>query len=1147
MSTLHEPEKSNPVAMPSYSVHASAGTGKTYYLVTRIVDCLLAGSAPESILAITFTRKAAAEMQNRVIERLREFLFLSDKELESALAAYSVTMSAELKQHARSLYLSVLLNPYAIRISTFHAFCQEILQRFALDADIPPGSSPTETIHNFREVAWQDLMHTAQTGNDTLLTTSLNLLFEQFSLESVKKLLNNFIANRTNWWAYTDDAPYNQTVSTSIAKLKELYNIEDDTPPLEVFFKDDIIKSQFKLFASLLLKNPTKTNTAFAHDIEQALFVEPPLDGLKNISPAEHDIAHNLIKNVFLTTTGEIRKRSTSKTLESKLGLQAEKFISLHESLAEKLFQLDEKIRCVENIKLVSAWYHVGNVLLENFQKTKREQRTLDFDDLEWITYKLLTQSHQAQWVQYKIETKLSHVLIDEFQDTNQLQWRYLQPVLAELASNQDDKPANTIIVGDVKQSIYSFRRAEPKLFNSASTWLKDNFSAQSRALIASYRSSPAIMNFVNHYFSHIDNIDESFIQHETKRNDLAGAVFLLQANIPEEESSNEEVPSPHRNPLHMPRQQADPSQYYYQAELIASKIETLIDSKLEIKESGVNRPIKYSDIYILFRNRSHVTDFETSLQNHNLPFIGLERGGLLEALEVNDILVLLKWLITPHDNLSLAQVLRSPIFSVSNDDLIMLAEEKQKHTNWFDRLISISQTLPENHIFIHAREKLLRWRKIALQLPVHDLLDTIYSEANILECYRLAFPKHLAPRTTSNLLRLLEISLEVDSGRYPSLQKFLYELQNLRQSSDEMPDSPPLFGVNDRIQLHTIHAAKGLEAPVVFIADMNSAPADRDTYACMVDWPLSQTTPRMILPIFKKSMRDKNMQNLLSLNIQSKTQEDVNLLYVAMTRAAQYLYLVGDSNTQSDTWFQHLVKIYDIDNEENSHGYEKELEAFLPETTKSTYKENIPKETVSPLYDERLTKPITTHPVNHEIAPSYSEDLHYSGHGDKGTKRGLLIHELLNLLTCEKNIYDKEILANPDFFRHRLNIDIDNSMFTSAINEAKSVLQHRDFADFFLPDNFLKSYNEVPICYEHNNKTVNGIIDRLIEFKDKVIIVDYKSHATDKHKMAGIAERYTKQMHYYRNGIQLLWPDKPVETYLLFTAIPHALKITPE
>ncbi len=1113
-------------ALGSFTVRASAGSGKTYYLVSKIVACLLSGANPDSILAITFTRKAAAEMQQRVIERLRHFSLCDETTLKQELAKYHVTNTSDaLINRARSLYQSILLNPYNLHISTFHAFCQEILHRFALESDIPPGSTPLEKTYALRELAWERLMQQARQHPDAELAQQIDILFGQFELSAVKNLLQSFIHNRTSWWAYTQDQAQRHSknlLSKAYQRLQDFYNIDPEHKPLDEFAKNEILLKKIKNFQQLLLNHVNKTNTSFANDINTGI----------ELLATQVQAGYDLLRSVFITGEGGTRKRSLSKAIEKNLGDKAEQYIELHESLAETFHNHDEMEKCRINYQMIRAWYVVGQHYLDYFQHSKQEQRALDFDDLEWKTFQLLTASNHAQWIQYKIDNRLSHVLVDEFQDTNQLQWRYLKALLEELGSDHD-KISSAVIVGDTKQSIYRFRRAEPMLFSKAEDWLKQTFAAQTEELHQSYRSSPAVMDFVNDYFARLtneNNPDTSFSSHSAIHQDLPGAVSLLQAIIPEIKET--ETVQTFRNPLTSPRPGRDATQYYYQAEAIAGKIEALLQQNLWIKDGNTQRPLQYSDIFILFRNRTNVAEYEYVLQQHNIPYVGLERGGLLDALEVRDIIALLTWLVTPHDNLSLAQILRSPIFSVSNETLMAVSAHGKG--NWFDRIEKFLAENETENTLLMAHQCLSRWRELALTLPVHDLLDLIYSEANIFQRYQMAFPKHIAMRTTSNLLQILEIALEIDSGRYPGLQSFIYEIQNMQQAAEEMPDAPPLFGLHDRVQFLTIHAAKGLESPVVFVADMGNTPSDRSANTTLVDWPLDAPQPRMMLPVFKKDLRDKKMSALLEQKLASEAHESLNLRYVAFTRAAQYLYLVGDTRAAKGSWFAQLCELYDL----NATDPEIELFQHAGTSLESTDPIHQSASQIEAHVLPELQRPVNVKSDWHEIAPSYNTDNHSQNTAhEHGTLRGILIHALMDVLTSNTD-------ASKDVIQKRLGVGTSDTTFDHAWQEARAVIEHAEFDCFFNPSEYQTARNEVPLLYEQNGKTVNGVIDRLIVTDSTVSIVDYKSHQISLQEVASVAENYIAQMRYYHEGIKRIWPEKTVRCYLLFTAIPHIYEI---
>ncbi len=311
----------------------------------------------------------------------------------------------------------------------------------------------------------------------------------------------------------------------------------------------------------------------------------------------------------------------------------------------------------------------------------------------------------------------------------------------------------------------------------------------------------------------------------------------------------------------------------------------------------------------ILLRQRTHAEAYEAALRDAGIPCLGASRGLLLENLEVRDLVALLNCLISPYDNLALAQVLRSPLFGLDSEQLLALPGEDGSH--WYARLQQLAAA-GVCALARYPRDCSQGWRALAGQLPVHDLLDRIFHEGEVLQRYESAFPATLQPRVRASLTRFIELALELDNGRYPSLPRFLDLLNRLRQSDQDQPDeSSPDDTQGDRVRLLTVHAAKGLEAPVVFLAD---APRDRATVSAYnASSGLAEMTPHariFILLAGKAANRDSRTAALLEQQATAARCEDANLLYVALTRARQYLFISGSCKPSArDTGWYGLVE----------------------------------------------------------------------------------------------------------------------------------------------------------------------------------------------------------------------------------------------
>ncbi|MFP5505223.1 MAG: UvrD-helicase domain-containing protein, partial [Gammaproteobacteria bacterium] len=473
------------------SVHASAGTGKTWLLVTRLLRLLLAGAAPASILAVTFTRKAAAEMLQRLNERLAALAAGSDADVDAALRQIGIAPDAAVRARVRRLYETLLFEPLALRATTFHAFCQEILQRFPVEAAVPPGFELLDGEAELIDEAWGALYAEATLTPDGPLAQTLETLFDAGGgLSGTRQALNSFLAQRIDWWAFTQDR--SEALAHAEDSARELYGIAPDHDPAADFFTP-AQRAVLGEFAALLGRHAIKSNQEHQQCIDAALA----------LYAADAAAALELAARALLTQSGEPRKRKSSKAQESSLGAEGSaRLLELHEQLCAELLETRDRLARQASLALTCAWYRAGQRLLEHYQRIKREQRVLDFADLEWHAYRLLNGSEQAHWVQYKLDARIDHFLIDEFQDTNPTQWRLLLPLLDELAAGGSERARSVFLVGDAKQSIYRFRRADARLLETASRWLEERLGAHRFSLESSRRSAPAIIDGVNRAFA---------------------------------------------------------------------------------------------------------------------------------------------------------------------------------------------------------------------------------------------------------------------------------------------------------------------------------------------------------------------------------------------------------------------------------------------------------------------------------------------------------------------------------------------------------------------------------------------------------------------------------------------------------------------
>ncbi len=1118
---------------------ASAGTGKTFLLVSRLLRLLLSGARPDAILAITFTRKAAAEMHSRLNERLLQLAACDDEQLENQLRALGVAVNDASMARARRLYEWMLQQRQGVRTTTFHAFCQELLLRFPLEAQVPPGFELLEQGSELLAAAWDTLQVEASADPNGQLAKALQQLLDYTGgLASLQGSLESFIQQRGDWWAYVEGQ--GDPLNFATERLRQQLGIDaPDEEPLDSFFSTDRL-AMLGEFAELLRKHPIKTNEAALEALALARHPELPLEARLTAC-----------QSAFLTQKGEPRARKASKAQAGKMGAEGEaRLLDIHQQLCDALLALQERRRALQCWQANRAWYLAGITLLTHYQRLKREQRLLDFADLEWQACQLLNRAEQAHWVQYKLDQRIDHLLVDEFQDTNPTQWRLLLPLLEEMAAGEGEKARSVFLVGDAKQSIYRFRRAEPRLFHVARDWLDQRLQAHTFPLHTSWRSAPAIMQGVNRVFDRNGPLAGSlrdFDTHRTHHNELPGRVTVLPLIRKAQDIADTAPPTTLRNPLEQPRQLPRDDRYLREGHQIAATIEALIASGMLIGHGEDARPIHYGDIMILVSRRRHAGDYEQALREHHIPYLGAERGTLLESLEVSDMVTLLNWLTTPANNLALATILRCPLFDCDHQALISLA--RQGEGSWYQRLLTLE--LPEHSALERARTLLPHWHTLAGQLPIHDLLDRIYHEANVLQCYQQAAPAHLRSRVEANLIRFVELALDIDSGRYPSLGHFLARLQALRDGAGDAPDEAP-SNDGERVRIMTIHASKGLEAPVVFLADCGGSDAREKVWRSQLHWPPEQARPEALLLQPKKELQPQWLRQLGEQEQLELEREQANLLYVAITRPRQHLYISGaePSRGGEQSWYRILRQAIDPAAEQPmDQPCELSTGQFRYAPQRQGAKdENPPFQT-----DPALTRPLESLPRLRELAPSQDEGMPDAPHylpsrqvaDEDGRLRGQVVHRLLEEMTRHPAPPAARLRAQ---LAAEFALEADGEEMTALYEECQRLLSTPALADLFTPREGVEFFNEVPIIHSHEGQTVHGIIDRLRDDGQQLWIIDYKSHRQhDPARLHSLAESYRRQMTWYAQGAQQLWPQRQVRRLLLFTHSATLFELTEE
>jgi ATP-dependent helicase/nuclease subunit A len=1050
----------------SVVVEACAGSGKTWLLVSRILRLLLDGVQPGEILAITFTRKAAQEMQARLHEWLHLLAVRDDDDVREFLRERAVDeVDDALLAKARGLYRDALLAQPAITISTFHGWFIQIIQRAPLNAGVPVGMQLLERTAAMREEAWLSYSDSLRAEPDGETAQFMLWLFAEYGLYNTRALLENFVHKRAEWWAYTQDRK--DAVAWAVERLHSELGVDMDADPIVDACNDASLQAVLHSFVQVLVTG-TESQRNKANEIQTAWEVS--------------DVHQRFAALILALFTQADEPRSFKPTKKQ----DAEAFLLARDALFARLQSVRDALTELATLRMNRAALHCGAALLEHYQELKLRQQQMDFTDLEWRVCRMLNQSDCAEYMQYKLDSRYRHVLLDEFQDTNPLQWQILQSWFA--ASAAVDSRPTVFVVGDPKQSIYRFRRADARLFGEVRGFLQREFGAHHLTQNETRRNAPAVLNSVNGVFSgHPDGFVD-FEEHVAHHQDLPGRVEVLPLAVAEK--SEEEVLQDGRmdlrNPLTTPRKEELSGARKIEADQFAARIAEIVAS-WSVQEDGKIRRAEYRDIMVLVRKRLHLRVYEHALRVRHIPFLTSRRGGLLDTLEAEDIQALLTFLITPFADLELAQTLRSPFFSCSDQDLMQIAADTEGR--WWSRLQRIAQGGDASAELQRAHQLLQGWLALADRLPVHDLLDHIYFEGDLLHRYMAALPVELHETVRANLHAFMEIALNVDAGRYPSLPRFLAELSELRAAENESPDEGKIGEIGNALRIYTVHEAKGLESSIVWLLDANDTQQKADSYGVLIDWQPDEPRPGHFSLFSDKRGRGAKRSPYFDADELYAQREEMNLLYVAMTRARQALVVSGNGEMAESSWYGRIARTAE------------QGENLLLAAAGSVV---AVKEKSSVKADPALLRPVPT-----------------GKHAARNTmqqQRGIWLHSLLQHIAPPNTATDKAVL--------HAQCGIPTGEIDTLWRQAQAMIEQSTLQRFFDPKQYLSANNEMPYV---NLRGELKRIDRLVEYDDEVWVLDYKLGES------GVTGRYRAQLSEYRTAMQAVYAGKKVRCALLF------------
>lgn len=1104
-------------ANPDFSVWvaASAGTGKTKVLTDRVLRILLNGTTPGKILCITFTKAAAAEMANRINTELGKWVYMEENELISSIENLTGKRpNNEIINLARRLFAIVLDTPDGIKIQTIHSFCQNMMRKFPLEAGIAPHF---QVIDDYTSAELLDEARTRLLTNneDIKITNSIERIACWLNEGRFSELIKKVMSERGKIKFYTKQYG---SIENFIDKIYENLNLTKGLTEAEIIRSH--IENNHLFFEELKnISQALKINTKSIGDNKTSRHL------LKFYNYNINDKIDNFEEytQIFLTADNEPRKSLATKIF-------SEKYPEFHELLIaeqNRIFALLDKMKSARIANLSADLMNVSESIIELYSKLKKQKAFLDYDDLITSSSELLTKSDIAPWILFKLDGGIDHLLLDEAQDTSPEQWQIINRLCEEFFTGQSarNNDRTIFIVGDEKQSIYSFQGADPKTFNKMHEFFAEKVQSSQKiwhsiALDTSFRSSPPVLNVVDDIFSD-DEIKKSItfspelIKHNADRLNDYGRVELWP--LIEEEKKDEitpwEIPSSMKHG-NKPLKKL--------AETIIVEIKSWLESGRFLH--GQKRKIKPSDIMILVKKRNELIDYLVKgLKRENIPVSGVDRMVLTEHIAVEDLISLGKFLLLPDDNLNLAALLKTPFIGLSEEELFNIAYNRSDKTLW--------QSLKNNNNICYENAKIF----LDDLLKKVDFLTPFEIFSYVLETLdgRKKLASRLGDEINDPVDEFISAAIDYENSHTPSMQGFIHWI-----NSGEQQIKRDLEQSANEIRIMTVHGSKGLQSPIVILPDSTETPTSVSKMQSIF-W-VDGKNPVLLWPAI--SANDNNLiKNIKSSLNKNEMDEYLRLLYVAMTRAKDELYVMGyEKNKDKKTSWYNLIKnsLQKIGREENGKLI---LENFTPEETfienikdnKTEYQ--LPEFAFSKAPDEPVpSKPLTPSKIDGDeqdgLSPLISEAM----------LRGKIIHKILEYLPeIDK---EKRFEAGTRFLKKYANELHDNERAEILKNVIE--LTERDDLQFIFSKN---SKAEVPVTGVIDNYVISGRIDRIAITDNEVIIVDYKTNRKTPKNNDEIDKSYIRQMDLYRKALLNIYPDKNVRCFLIWTNEIKVIEISKE
>ncbi|MEM1038112.1 MAG: double-strand break repair helicase AddA [Pseudomonadota bacterium] len=1149
-------------------VSANAGSGKTHVLTNRVVRLLLQGAEPSKILCLTFTKTAAAQMSAKVFKQLAVWALMDDAALNKALEKLEgVTPNKARRNEARRLFARALETPGGLNIQTIHAFCERLLHRFPLEANVPGHFQVLD------EAEQSMMMAEARTQTqleairepDSAVALAWSAIMGAASDSAFDKVLNDVIKDRERFtgWAATHSSE--AAVHRAVKQTLDLPDNETAESVLEGFEKQfHVDDAKWKRLVELSLD----TDKITAH--KQAGFLKVAL----NAQSAE---ARLRALKLALLNKDETFSKTKVKPVNDVLANWPE-CVEWLTDWASDILEINAKLKAHQAVDNTAHLTTFARAMLARFDAKKRRRGLLDYNDLIEQTANLLTRREARAWVLYKLDMGIDHVLVDEAQDTSPRQWDVIRTLVEEFFSGEtardgSQRAARTMFaVGDEKQSIYSFQGARPHLFSKTKEHVKRlaGPTFEDSTLTLSFRSATDVLELVDHVFAVPGQSDglsasDGTPVHTAARRNAVGCVDLwpLMKAIKSDEEEDWEKPS---------------GRDRHQAVILADRVAETIHTWVR---EGVHAA---GDIVVLVRSRDRfVPALTRSLKKKNIPVGGADRLKLTDHIAVLDLLALGRTIALPQDDLSFAALLKSPLLNLTEDDLYTLSrgrlatnKDGEAHAGrqtLFDHLMV--QSDPRYH---NAQTALKRWAAWADSVPVYEFYARILG----LDGARARYLERFGYEVEDVLDAFLRLTLNHETAGQPGLIAFL---DHVERSAPEIKRE--MEQAASEVRIMTVHAAKGLEAPVVFLVDKCSDVHQAHHQAALRDLSPEGSAAKDAGYVWIPATKDETTHTHAA-KAADKTlaeQEYRRLLYVGMTRARDHLVVCGykGASPPAFRWHDMVEKGFDAaqaaaeqggggaietlpfdgpsqpvihdgecdpplefrrwraadvtirrarGTEDDDNGKQQNAKSQSPDSklpdwfgtaVKDTNVNRIPLTASSTTADagERRVGPAAN--VKPQSASLFDP-----------RDRGVLIHKLLELLPPHPP-QDRHALAAT----HIANTysQLSQSNIAGLVHEVMGVLDDPRLAGCFDTEISRAEVNIAgSIELTGQRRPVVGIIDRLAVFDDRVVILDYKTGGRIPASNEDVPMVYRRQMALYATVLKTIYPDHPVEAWLIWT-----------